>query len=198
MLWLTMAKVLFIYPGFGKYHAQKLAGELPKMDDIRAALRHPKAVNLDPKRIKEFLGSYNYCRASCGSMVPWSSQIHYVLLSSKENANPGIKGNINTGWWFNPLKNKTLLIKGSLGTKIPTKWTNEKHSQEEAEPGRNSDVEKVRKEKIRDGESQKREDAGAREGRKVAKHCVFSNVLRLRRGPKVGSLKRRVRRHLAR
>ena len=26
---------------------------------------------------------------------------------------------------------------------------------------------------IRDGESQKREDAGARKGRKVAKHCVF-------------------------
>ena len=28
-------------------------------------------------------------------------------------------------------------------------------------------------EKIRDGESQKREDAGARKGRKGAKHCVF-------------------------
>ena len=28
-------------------------------------------------------------------------------------------------------------------------------------------------EKIRQGESQKREDAGARKGRKVAKHCVF-------------------------
>ena len=57
--------------------------------------------------------------------------------------------------------------------KLPTIWTDEKHSQEEAEPGRNSDVEKVRREKIRDGESQKREDAGARKGRKVAKHCVF-------------------------
>ena len=28
-------------------------------------------------------------------------------------------------------------------------------------------------EKIRDGESQKREDAGARKGMEVAKHCVF-------------------------
>ena len=28
-------------------------------------------------------------------------------------------------------------------------------------------------EKIRDGESQKREDAGARKGKEVAKHCVF-------------------------
>ena len=28
-------------------------------------------------------------------------------------------------------------------------------------------------EKIRDGESQKREDAGARKGRKLAKHCIF-------------------------
>ena len=56
---------------------------------------------------------------------------------------------------------------------LPTIWTDEKHSQEKAEPGRNSDVEKVRREKRRDGESQKREDAGARKGRKVAKHCVF-------------------------
>ena len=29
-------------------------------------------------------------------------------------------------------------------------------------------------EKMREGESQKREDAGASKGRKVAKHCVFS------------------------
>ena len=28
-------------------------------------------------------------------------------------------------------------------------------------------------EKIRDGESQEREDAGARKGREVAKHCLF-------------------------
>ena len=44
---------------------------------------------------------------------------------------------------------------------------------EMAQPGRNSDVEKVRREKVRDAESQKKEDAGARKGRKVAKHCVF-------------------------
>ena len=57
--------------------------------------------------------------------------------------------------------------------KLPTIWTHEKHSQKEAEPGRNSDVEKVGREKTRDGESQKREGAGARKGRKVAKHAVF-------------------------
>ena len=77
---------------------------------------------------------------------------------------------------------------------LPTIWIDEKHSQEEAEPGRNSDVEKVRREKIRDGESQKREDAGARKGRKVAKHCVFLAL----ESRKVGSLKRRVRSQLAR
>ena len=37
-----------------------------------------------------------------------------------------------------------------------------KHSQEEAEPGRYSDVEEVRRENIRDGEGQQGEDAGAR------------------------------------
>ena len=54
-----------------------------------------------------------------------------------------------------------VIIEGSLETEVPTVWTDEKHSQEEAEPGRNSNVEKVRREKIRGGESQKREDAGA-------------------------------------
>ena len=35
----------------------------------------------------------------------------------------------------------TYLVEGSLETKVPTIWTDEKqHSQEEAEPGRNSDV----------------------------------------------------------
>ena len=65
------------------------------------------------------------------------------------------------------------MVEGSLEVKLPTIWTDEKHIQEEAEPGRNSDVEKVRREKIRDGESQKREDAGGRKGREVAKHCVL-------------------------
>ena len=47
-----------------------------------------------------------------------------------------------------------------MEAKLTTIWTDGK-----AEPGRNSDVEKVRREKIRDGESQKREDAGTRNGR---------------------------------
>ena len=49
-----------------------------------------------------------------------------------------------------------------------------------AEVGRVSE-EKSRSEKIRDGESQKKEDAGVRKGRKVTIHCVFPNDLGLRR-----------------
>ena len=52
-------------------------------------------------------------------------------------------------------------------------WTHE-NSQEEAVPRRNSDVQKVRRRKIREEIIKKREDPGARKGRKVAKHCVFS------------------------
>ena len=59
---------------------------------------------------------------------------------------------------------------------LPIIWADGK-----AQPGRNSDVVKVRREKIRDGESQKREDAIARKGRKVAKHYIYlSDVLWLR------------------
>ena len=62
-------------------------------------------------------------------------------------------------------------------------------------------------EKIRKGESQKREDAGARKGRKVAKKMQVREKVGksrstmfswLRRVEKVGSLKRRVQRQLAR
>ena len=42
-------------------------------------------------------------------------------------------------------------------------------------------MEKVRREKIRDRESQKRAGAVARKGRKVAKHRVFLSDLWLRR-----------------
>ena len=47
---------------------------------------------------------------------------------------------------------------------------------------KNAEVGRVREEKIRDGEdlrdgeSQKREDAGARKGRKIAIHCVFPMI----------------------
>ena len=54
-------------------------------------------------------------------------------------------------------------MEASLETKVPTIWTDEKHNQAEAEPGRNSDVEKVRREKMQVREK----------GREVAKHCVF-------------------------
>ena len=71
---------------------------------------------------------------------------------------------------------------------------------EKAQPGRNSDVEKVRREKIRNEmrrsemEKEESEDAGARKGREVAKHSLFFQCFVAPEGRKVGSLKRRVRR----
>ena len=60
--------------------------------------------------------------------------------------------------------------------KLPTIWTDEKHRQEEAEPGRNSNVEVVRREKRRDGESQ-REDAGeVREKVGKSRNTVFFDL----------------------
>ena len=59
------------------------------------------------------------------------------------------------------------LIEGSLEVKLPTICRDGK-----AGVGRVRE-EKSRSEKIRDGENQKKEDAGARKGRKVAIHSVF-------------------------
>ena len=69
-----------------------------------------------------------------------------------------------------------FIIEGSLEVKLPTIWTDEKQSRAEAE--RRERLEERRSEKRK---SQKKEDADARKGRKVAKHCVFSNDLWLRR-----------------
>ena len=62
------------------------------------------------------------------------------------------------------------VIEGSLEVKLPTICRDGK-----AEVGRVRE-EKSRSEKIREGESQKREDAGARKGREVAIHCVFPMI----------------------
>ena len=51
------------------------------------------------------------------------------------------------------------LVEGSLEVKLPTIWRDEKA---------------VSREKSQKRKDQKKEDAGARKGRNVAKHCVFS------------------------
>ena len=63
-----------------------------------------------------------------------------------------------------------MIMEGSLEVKLPTICRDGK-----AEVGRVRE-EKSRSEKIRDGESQKRQDAGARKGREVAIHCVFPMI----------------------
>ena len=63
-----------------------------------------------------------------------------------------------------------VVIEGSLEVKLPTICRDGK-----AEVGRVRE-EKSRSEKFREGESQKRQDAGARKGREVAIHCVFPMI----------------------
>ena len=62
-------------------------------------------------------------------------------------------------------------LEGSLEVKLPTIWTDEKQSREEAE--RRERVEERRSEKRK---SQKKADADAGKGRKVARHCVFPMI----------------------
>ena len=75
-----------------------------------------------------------------------------------------------------------MLVKGSLEAKLPRMWADERQRWEETEKRRE---EKRREEKGREGkvkeekvrrEIQKKEDPGARKGRKVAKHSVFPMI----------------------
>ena len=85
-----------------------------------------------------------------------------------------------------------FLDEGSLEVKLPTIWTDGK-----AKVGRVREEKKKEERKSEKRKGQRKEDAGARKGRKVAKHCVFQCFV-TPEGRKVGSLKRRVRSHLAR
>ena len=57
------------------------------------------------------------------------------------------------------------IFEGSLEVKLPTIWTDEKQSREEAERRERSEERRVEE-----------KDADARKGRKVAKHCVFPMI----------------------
>ena len=88
---------------------------------------------------------------------------------------------------YQAILNIAIIIEGSLEVKLPTIWT--------------IWTERRRKE-VRRSEKRKREkkeDAGARKGRKVAIHCFFPMICGSGGSTsQVGSLKRRVRSHLAR
>ena len=96
-----------------------------------------------------------------------------------------------------------LFIEGNLEVKLPTIWTDGK-----AQPGRSSAMEKVRREKIRDetdqpwrkSEVRRSEMKKIRQDEKVGKspNTVFFQCFVAPEGRQVGSLKRRVRRHLCR
>ena len=60
---------------------------------------------------------------------------------------------------FKNRKSSIFMVEGSLEVKLPTIWRDQKA---------------VSREKSQKRKDQKKEDAGARKGRKVAKHCVFS------------------------
>ena len=66
-----------------------------------------------------------------------------------------------------------------------------------AEMGRVREKRRVEERRSERRKRQKKEDAGARKGRKVTKQCFFQWFV-APKGRKVGSLKRRVRSHLAR
>ena len=100
--------------------------------------------------------------------LPWIS----TSTRQRHTASPCTK---SSRWWM--IKGVMCcgksgrIIEGSLEVKLPTIWTDEKQSREEAE--RRERVEERRSEKRK---SQKKADADARKGRKVPKHWVFPMI----------------------
>ena len=80
-----------------------------------------------------------------------------------------------------------MVIKGSLEVKLPTIWTDEKQSREEAQRRERLEERRVRRKKM-----QMREKVGK------SRNTLFFQWFGAPEGRKVGSLKRRVRSQLAR
>ena len=79
------------------------------------------------------------------------------------------------------------MAEGSLEVKLPTIWTDEKQRWEESEKRREEERESLRRKKVQ-----------VREKVRKSRNTVFSPMICGSGGRKVGSLKRRVRSHLAR
>ena len=89
-----------------------------------------------------------------------------------------------TSWWHTFLKLLGMLfIEGSLEVKLPTIWTDEKQSREEAERRERLEERRVEEKRVRKKKMQMREKVGSRET------LCFSNDLGLRRCRKVGLAK---------
>ena len=84
------------------------------------------------------------------------------------------------------------MIEGSLEVKLPTIWTDEKQRWEESERREEQKREDQRRESVRRKKMQMREKVGK------SRNTVFFQWFVAPEGRKVGSLKRRVRSHLAR
>ena len=85
-----------------------------------------------------------------------------------------------------------LLVEGSLEVKLPTIWTDEKAEQGRGREKRKIRRKKSRRERVRKKKMQMREKVGK------SRNTVFFQWFGAPEGRKVGSLKRRVRSHLAR
>ena len=69
-----------------------------------------------------------------------------------------------------------VFIEGSLEVKLPTIWTDEKQSREEAERRERLEERRLEERRSEKRKSQQKEAADAQKGRKVAIHCVFPMI----------------------
>ena len=101
---------------------------------------------------------------------------------------------------YDPLLTKNILIATVVNLNNRRKFrsqTSDVMGRRKAEMGRVREMRRIEEGRWEKRKGQKKEDADARKGRKVAKHCVFPMIWGSG-SRKVGSLKRRVRSHLAR
>ena len=102
---------------------------------------------------------------------PQASIVTFCMLNSGEP----------TTFLILAYSNISYVINGTLEVKLPTIWRDGK-----AEVGRVREEKKILKEVRRSEKrkSEKREDSGARKGRKVMIHCVFPLIWRVEKQPR--------------
>ena len=130
-------------------------------------------------------------RSCCSTWIPRKINMEFAKDSRKKIVYSRFAKNGNFDQPSH-MYNRRKFRSQTLEVKLPAIWTDEKQR-------RSRRIEKRRAEERRseNRKSQKKEDAGARKGRKVPKHCVFPMICGSR-GSKSRLAKARVRSQLAR
>ena len=172
-------------------HLQKFSQWTPQKELLKPCALHVHLARFGPA--ERVLQDQGQGLPRGRAQVKFATNVHQKDLTAMSNSEFPTK--------YHPFL--SFLTEGSSEVKLPTIWTDEKQRWEESEKRREEnrregEEKEKRRRRSKKRKFQKKEDPGARKGRKKSRNTVFFEWFVAHEGRKVGWLKQRVRSHLAR